>query len=651
MTPPSGAPLRILNADDYGPARYARSKLLRQAGFEVLEAETGEETLRQAIASRPHVILLDVKLPDIDGYEVCRRLKTHAVTATIPVLHTSAAHREARDHARGLEAGAEGFLVEPVAPEVLLATVRSVARARLAEEEVRATARQWQLTFDAITDGVCLLDRDGALLRHNAIFARLTGNDQLLDGRDGVAIVGWVLRRPAGEVRALLAPERRAAREYLVGSRWLQLVCEAVKDESGWLEGTLIILTDISERKRADTMKSELLRLEQQARLAAEAANRAKDEFLAVLSHELRTPLTAMLGWIRLMANGQLDATTTTHAVEVIERNTRLQAQIVEDLLDVSRIISGKMRLELRDVDPAVLLRGAADAFRGEAAARGLGLEVAVEASLEPVRVDSGRLQQVFSNLLSNALKFTPAGGRVQVSADRHEGGLRVAVSDTGRGIEPDLLPFIFEPFRQAESAGRRTHTGLGLGLAIVRHLVELHGGRVAATSPGPGQGATFTVWLPADPPAVEGIDGDLDVPVELPEISRISLDGARLLVVEDDSDTREMVGLMLGESGADVVSVDSVAAALDALQSMTPDVLISDIGLADRDGLDLIRAVRQMPGGRGELPAIALSAFARESDRLAALRAGYDRHVSKPVEPSALRSAIAELRDRRRAS
>ena len=647
--PEPGVGLRILNADDYGPARYARTKLLRQAGFEVLEAETGAETLRQAIASRPHVILLDVKLPDVDGYEVCRQLKAHPATAAIPVLHTSAAHREARDHARGLDAGADGFLVEPVAPEVLLATVRSVARARLAEEAMRSTARQWQLTFDAITDGVCLLDHDGGLLRYNTVFARLAADDQVLDGRDGVAIVGWVLRRPAGEMRAVLAPERRVAREYLVGSRWLQLVSEAVKDESGRLEGTLIILTDISERKRMDTMKSELLRLEQQARLAAEASNRAKDEFLAVLSHELRTPLTAMLGWIRLMAIGQLDDKTAAHAVEVIERNTRLQAQIVEDLLDVSRIISGKMRLELRDVAPATLLQASADAVRAEATARELQLEVAVDPSLETVRADSGRLQQVFSNLLSNALKFTPAGGRVLVSADRHEGGLRVAVGDTGRGIEPDLLPFVFEPFRQAEGAGRRTHTGLGLGLAIVRHLVELHGGRVAATSPGLGQGATFTVWLPADPPAVEGLDGDLDVPVELGEISRASLDGARLLVVEDDADTREMVGLMLGESGANVVSVDSVAAALDALESMTPDVLISDIGLADRDGLDLIRAVRQLPGGRGEVPAIALSAFAQESDRLAALRAGYDRHVSKPVEPSALRLAIAELRDRPR--
>ena len=639
-----GERLRILNADDYGPARYARTKLLHQAGFEVVEADTGAETLRQALATRPHVVLLDVKLPDLDGYDVCRRLKANPATASIPVLHLSAAHRGAGDHARGLDAGADGFLVEPVDPEVLLATVRSVARARRAEDAVLAAARQWQLTFDAITDAVCLLDLEGRLLRHNAFFAELAGTDDLLPGRDGVAIVAWALRRPAAEMRALLAPEARLLREFLVGSRWLQLVSEAVKDEAGRLEGTLIILTDISERKRVDTMKAELLRMEQQARLGAEASNRAKDEFLAVLSHELRTPLTAMLGWIRMLARGHLDAAATAHAIEVIERNTRLQAQIVEDLLDVSRIISGKMALDMRDVVPATLLEAAADGVRAAAAAKNIQLDLSVDASLGTVRGDPGRLQQVFSNLLSNAVKFTPAGGRVSVTATREAGGLQVAVVDNGRGIDPALLPYVFEPFRQAEGASRRTHTGLGLGLAIVRHLVELHGGRVDAVSPGLNEGATFTVWLPSEPPTTEqSVVGA----GESEAGERTSLHGVRVLVVEDDADTREVVGVMLRESGAHVVDVDSTDAALDAVRVGLPDVLISDIGLADRDGYDLIRAVRRLPGG-GDVPAIALSAFARESDRTDALRAGYDRHVSKPVEPRSLRSAVAELLDTR---
>jgi PAS domain S-box-containing protein len=635
------ARLRILNVDDYRPGRYARTKLLQQAGFEVLEAETGAEALRQAVSARPHVVLLDVKLPDVDGYEVCRRLKAHPVTTAIPVLHLSAAHRAAGDHARGLDAGADGFLVEPVAPEVLLATVRSVARARRAEDAVRAAARQWQLTFDAISDAVCLLDPEGRILRHNARFAGLVADGEDLTGHDGAEIAARVLRRPPAELRALLGPDRRVAREFSVGSRWLQLVTETVRDEAGRIEGGLLILADVSERKRVDSMKAELLRMEQQARLGAEASNRAKDEFLAVLSHELRTPLTAMLGWIRMLTAGGLDDEATAHAIEVIERNTRLQAQIVEDLLDVSRIISGKMTLEIHDVIPSALLRAAVDGVEGLAAAKGLQIEMDILADAGTVRGDGGRLLQVFSNLLSNAVKFTPAGGRIAVTAWREGGGLRVGVTDSGRGIDPALLPYVFEPFRQAEGASRRTHTGLGLGLAIVRHLVELHGGYVEATSPGLGRGATFTVWLPAEAPGPteDGAALRPGAPAE-----RVSLHGVRLLVVEDDADTREMVGLMLRTSGADVVGVETADAALDVIRTAPPDLLISDIGLADRDGYDLIRMVRQLPGGRGGVPAIALSAFARESDRREALRAGYDRHLPKPVEPRSLHSAIAEL-------
>ncbi|HEX9820630.1 MAG TPA: response regulator [Methylomirabilota bacterium] len=639
----SGAapPLRVLNVDDYAPARYARTKVLRQAGFEVVEASTGAEALACVEALKPEVILLDINLPDISGYDVCRRLKDTPATATIPILHLSASHRGAGDHARGLDAGADGFLVEPVASEVLLATVRSVARARQAEEAVRAAARQWQLTFDAITDGVCLLDRDGAVQRHNTVFAALAGGEGVA-GQDGLALLGRVLGRPAADLRDLLVLDRRVALEFSAGSRWLRLGAEAVRDEAGRPEGTLVIITDVTEHKRMEDLRGELLRMEQRARLGAEASNRAKDEFLAVLSHELRTPLTAMLGWIRMLAVGRLDAAATAHAIEVIERNTRLQAQIVEDLLDVSRIISGKMTLQLRDLSPAAVLETAAEGIRAAAAAKQIQLEVRVSADLGCVRGDSGRLQQVFSNLLSNAVKFTPAGGRVGVIAGAHDAGVRIAVTDSGRGIDPSLLPYVFEPFRQAEGARRRTHTGLGLGLAIVRHLVELHGGRVDAASAGLGQGATFSVWLPAEPPEAAEVPAAGEAAGDV--VDRPSLHGIRLLLVEDDADTREVVGLMLRESGAVVIGVDSADAALAVINIEPPDVLIGDIGLGDRDGYDLIRAVRRLPGEPGDVPAIALSAFARESDRLEALRAGYDRHLSKPIEPATLRSAVAQL-------
>jgi signal transduction histidine kinase len=638
--------LRVLNVDDYDPARYARTKVLTQAGFEVTEAVTAAEALARAAAAPPDVVLLDVNLPDADGYEVCRRLKNDPATAAIAVLHLSASHRASGDHARGLDAGADGFLVEPIAPEVLLATVRSVARTRLAEEAVRSGARQWQLTFDAITDGVCVLDRDGTIVRQNAVFGALTG--QSVAGRDGLEVLARVLGRPAGELRALLHTDQRVAHELPVGGRWLQLVAEAVRDEAGRQEGTLVILTDVSEHKRLETLRAELLHMEQQARLTAEASNRAKDEFLAVLSHELRTPLTAMLGWIRMLAVGRLDAAATAHAIEVIERNTRQQAQIVEDLLDVSRIIAGKMRLHVGDVSLDAVVSEVADALHSAAAARNLRLDLRVAPGLGTIRGDSGRLEQVLSNLLSNAIKFTAAGGRITISAERDVHGVRVTVADTGRGIEPALLPHLFEPFRQAEGANRRTHTGLGLGLAIVRHLVELHGGRVEAASAGLGQGAAFTVCLPAESPLEAGSVSEAE-DESAAVIDRVSLSGVRLLLVEDDADTREVVGLMLREFGAEVVGVASVDAALAAIRSGSPDVLISDIGLAEHDGFDLIRAVRRLPGEVRHLPAIALSAFARDSDRLDALSAGYDRHVAKPVEPGSLRSAVVQLLGGRR--
>jgi signal transduction histidine kinase/ActR/RegA family two-component response regulator len=489
---------------------------------------------------------------------------------------------------------------------------------------------------------VCVLDHDGRLLRHNAVFAGLAGDGEVPAGLDGVAILGGVLRRPAAELRELLAPERRMVRECLVDNRWLQLVSEAVKDEAGRLEGTLIILTDISGRKRVDTMKTELLLMEQQARQGAEASNRAKDEFLAVLSHELRTPLTAMLGWTAMLASGRLNAEAAAHAIEVVDRNTRLQARIIEDLLDVSRIISGKMTLRLEEVALGPALEAAVDTVRTVAAAKLVALEIRLGEGTGFVNGDGGRLQQVFANLLSNAVKFTPAGGRIVVTTTWQGDSVVVAVSDTGRGIPGDLLPFIFEPFRQAEGAQRRTHTGLGLGLAIVRHVVELHGGSVHVASEGPDLGATFSVRLPVGPAAAPTLPSLRDR--ERGE-TVAALHGVRLLLVEDDPDTREVVGALLKGAGAQVMAVASVEAALEAIGSGPPDVLISDVGMAGRDGYDLIRAVRRRPSSGGRpIPAIALSAFARESDRQDALDAGYDRHVAKPVEISVLLAAVADV-------
>ncbi len=511
------SPVRVLVVDDYDPGRYARVTLLRRAGFEVLEAADGAEALEQAAAGRPHVVVLDVALPVVNGYEVCRRLKADPALPGLQVLHLSSAHRDSVDHARGLEAGADGYLVDPVAPEVLLATVRSLARAGSAEVAAGSAAHQWQLTVDTIPEGVCLVDRKGRILHYNAVLARLAGQGESLVGRDAREVLD-VIMGGAGWDRGndpLDAP-RTVERE--VGDKGWQLTTDIVRDAQGRPGGVVCVLRDVSERRRVDAMRAALLQMEQKARREAEAANHAKDEFLAVLSHELRTPLTAMLGWTAMLASGRLNTEAAAHAIEVVDRNTRLQARIIEDLLDVSRIISGKMTLRLEKVELGPALEAAVDSVRTVAAAKMVALEIRLGEGTGCLTGDGGRLQQVFANLLSNAVKFTPSGGRIVVTTTYQADSVVVAVSDTGRGIPDDLLPFIFEPFRQAEGAQRRTHTGLGLGLAIVRHVVELHGGSVHVASEGSGKGATFSVRLPvgtdegtALPPdrASEGGDGD----------------------------------------------------------------------------------------------------------------------------------------------
>ena len=636
----SGPVVRVLVVDDYAPGLYARATLLRRAGFEVFEARSGEEALQQAAIGRPHVVVIDVAQPVMNGYEVCRRIKADPALPGVQVLHVTSAHRDAADHARGLEAGADGYLIDPVSPEVLLATVRSLARAGAAEVAAGAGARQWQLTVDSISEAVCLLDPEGRILRHNAVLARLSGQGPDLVGRDARDVLEAILTG-AGWERGIGLTEAPQTVELEAGDKAWQLWTETVRESDGRPAGIVCVLRDISERRRIDAMRAALLHLEQEARREAEAANHAKDEFLAVLSHELRTPLTAMLGWTSMLASGRLNAEATAHAIEVVDRNTRLQARIIEDLLDVSRIISGKMTLRLEDLALGPALEAAVDSMRTLSAAKGVALEIRLEAGIGILSGDAGRLQQVFANLLSNAVKFTPAGGRIVVTATRNAESIVVAVSDTGRGIPTDLLPFIFEPFRQAEGAQRRTHTGLGLGLAIVRHVVELHGGRVHVASEGPGQGATFSVHLPVGARPVEA-------PPAREEGRRIpapgSLRGLRLLLVEDDADTREVVGTLLGQAGVEVMTVGSAEAALAAIGSSPLDVLISDVGMAGRNGYDLIREVRRMPSDRGRIPAIALSAFARESDRQAALAAGYDRHVAKPVEVERLLAAVADV-------
>ena len=384
------------------------------------------------------------------------------------------------------------------------------------------------------------------------------------------------------------------------------------------------------------------------ARLYREAqdASRAKDEFLAVLSHELRTPLTPVLGWVRILKSGTLAPEATARALDTVERNTRLQAQLVEDLLDVSRIIAGKLSLDLRPVALGPIVDGVIESTAAAAAAKSIVVNRHVDPDLPRIEADANRLQQVLANLLSNAVKFTPVGGRVDVVAVRVADKVRLAVTDTGDGLAPDVAPHIFDRFRQADSTITRQYGGLGLGLSIVRHIVERHGGTVDASSEGIGRGATFTVTLPIGGPVSAAAAG-----AQLPAPAATDLlADLRVLVVDDDADTRELVTVILQRAGADVAGAGSTDEALRHAEQRAPDVVVSDLAMPARDGYALLRALHGRGLARG-LVTIALTAHARREDRERALGAGYDAYVTKPVEPAALAALVKELVEKRRRS
>jgi signal transduction histidine kinase len=517
----------ILVADDNETGRYGKVRILRKAGFEIAEAATGYETLRLVAELKPRLVVLDIQMPDLSGWEVARRLKASPETASIVILQVSATHVRDEDTVRSLEGGADAALTEPLDPPVLIATVRALLRARQAEDDLR-----------------------------------------------------------------------------------------------------------------------DALNREQAARAIAESANRTKDEFLATLSHELRSPLGAILTWVTLLRAGRVDSARTPYALEAIERNTRQQVKLIDDLLDVSRIISGKMRLDVGLVDLGTVILAAIESMRPAADAKGIRLITPSAPTFGPISGDSSRLQQVLWNLLSNAVKFTPKGGQVEVQLDTQESRARIRVSDTGRGIEQAFLPHIFERFRQADSSSTRAEGGLGLGLAIVRQLVELHGGTVVAASGGTGQGTTFTVLLPL--PAVrltpKHIAAREAAQPRLAVAASRELDGVRVLVVDDERDAREAVAAVLEEFGAQVTPAGSVQEARAALDGGSVfDIVVSDIAMPHENGYALIRAVRERDGA-GHTPALALTAYAGADEQHRAFGAGYDNYLAKPVAAGDLIGAVRGL-------
>ncbi|MBW4690972.1 MAG: response regulator [Lyngbya sp. HA4199-MV5] len=828
----------IVHVDDNEATRYVVSRILQRAGFAVIEAATGATGLAAIATHQPDLVILDVQLPDLSGFEVCRQVKANPETASLPVLHLSATFIQSQDKAEGLDSGADAYIAQPVEPIELLATVRSLLRIRQAEETALLSAREWQTTFDSINDGVCLVDQEGKILRCNWAMSRLFGKpdheivgcahhelmlaslgagngscfrrakethqrqtielqtrerwfaktmDPVLDEqgvftgavfilsditeakreeavrkqaeaalRESEALRQRILESSKDCIKVLSLDGRllyvnkgglqllevedpssllhtewlsfwqgeeketakgaiAAAKAGGVGKfqgysptvkgtpKWWDVLVTPVEDASGQVAQLLVVSRDMTKQRQADAEREQLLLREQAAREQAETANRIKDEFLAVLSHELRSPLNPILGWARILQTNRQDAGRTQYALETIERNAKLQAQLIEDLLDVSRILQGKLSLNKGSIELAFIIEAALETVRLAAEVKTIQIHTRLEPNVGQVLGDSSRLQQIVWNLLANAVKFTPHGGYIEVLLEqveeehpgeketkrtsRAEGGehcyvcsslptphtpdrsaewassepqpnssrrsptrhapsyAQITIRDTGKGIAPDFLPYVFDYFRQADSTTTRKFGGLGLGLAIVRHLVELHGGTVHVTSPGEGQGATFVIQFPSVA-ASKQHQGSLS---STPD-AELNLQNLNVLFVDDDRDSRELITFLLRQHGASVTEVASASEALSRLSEATFDLLISDIGMPTMDGYALMRHIRaQTPEQGGGILAIALTAYAGEMDQQQALGAGFQKHLTKPVEPELLMQTIRTFTERSR--
>ncbi len=538
--------------------------------------------------------------------------------------------------------------------KVAIAERESKAVAALRTAERDESENRYRSLVDLSPD-VMFVNSGGKIVYANAAALKFFGADGLDDllGRSPLEFT-------TEETKPIVAARVRRLLEVgdhvpPVDEMWMRLDGSTVPVEAAaalvpWHGGKAIqvILRDISERKRAEDEKTRLLASERSARSVAEHASRMKDEFLATLSHELRTPLTAILGWSQILRQSNSDANDLEQGLDTIERNARVQTRLIEDLLDMSRIISGKLRLDIQRIVPISFVEAAIETIRPAAEAKELRIEQILDPSAGPIAGDPNRLQQIVWNLLSNAIKFTPKGGKVQTILTRVNSHIEVTVADTGQGIKPQFLPYVFDRFRQADSSSTRQHGGLGIGLAIVKQLVELHGGTVRVTSAGEGLGTTVTVQLPLSVVHTYTDDGERLHPknsdLKRPAFRPIDLAGVKVLIVDDEPDSVALIRRVLEDCDAEVYSALSARVALPILQREKPHVVVSDIGMPECDGYEFIRDVRSLPGEYGRMPAIALTAFARSEDRTRAMIAGYQVHISKPVEPHELTATIASL-------
>jgi PAS domain S-box-containing protein len=629
----------ILLVDDRESNRYAVSRILQKARFAVREAGTGAEAMRLA-SEKPDLIILDINLPDTTGYEVCRQLKADPRTAAIPVLHLSASMVQSENRSQGLEMGADGYLVYPLEPRELVATVQALLRVRLAEREARARRELLQVTLSSIGDGVVATDTRGVVTFLNPVASELIGwgaeavgkplkeifhivNED--SGLPAVNPVDKVLE--SGRVAGLANHSLLIARD---GSRRpIDDTAAPILDGEGRFVGVVLVFRDITERRR---MESELQRRSEDL----VERDRRKDEFLAMLAHELRGPLAPVRNTVQILRMQVPDNPNVASAVAVMDRQLDHLVRLVDDLMDISRISRGKFELRRERLELAGIVSRAVDAARGIMNERGHRLEVTLPA--EPIRLeaDPARLEQVVFNLLSNAAKYTPPGGRVRLAAGREGADAVVRVTDNGIGIRPQALPRLFDLFHQADRVPGQVSEGLGIGLTLVRTLVEMHGGSVMASSPGAGQGSEFVVRLPA-PPAESRA-----APTQATIAHRATANPRRILITDDNQDSAESLAGILRINGHDVRTAYDGSRALEIASEFRPEVLFLDIGLpGGLDGYEVARRLRQRPEGSKSM-LVALSGYGQEADRKKSQAAGFDHHLVKPADPQEIQRLLA---------
>ncbi len=641
---------RILIVEDEGIVARDLQERLLSWGYKVAGiASSGEEALRAAAERCPDLILMDVRLPGgVDGIKAAQAMRSRW---SIPVIYLTAfSDDETLQRARDSEPF--GYITKPVRDADLRSAIVLALYKHRMETQLREREQLLATTLRSIGDAVAVTDQRERITFLNSVAERLTG----WSGGDATG-------RPANEVLCLISEDTRQPvdspitlalrtgeivklppRTLLLGrsGRAIPLDDSAapIKNEQGDIAGCVMVFRDVTEQRKTEEAS-------RAAEREAREANRLKDDFLATLSHELRTPLTAILGWSIMLASGEVKPDASTRALQTIIRNARHLAQLVDDVLDVSRIVSGSLRMEMASLDLASVVEAALETIRPAAEAKSLGLHVKLDRSDIIVAGDPARLQQVMWNLCANAVKFTPAGGHVHVTLERRGSEAHIVIADTGRGIRPEFLPFVFDRFRQGDSTTTRNFGGLGLGLAIVRYLVELHGGTVRAESAGENLGATFTVTLPV---RVRHNRRARPQPSGVPSIVSVlgesqALHGVAVLIVDDDGETRDLVQAILANAGAEALVAASARQAIEVFDRRRPDLIVSDIAMPGEDGYALIRRIRSRSAADGGLtPAVALTAHARADDRSRSLRAGFQYHLAKPIGAAELLAVVLSL-------